>query len=157
MRTLNSRHGVRLRVCTNRRRDIDFSAQRSHKAFLITGGRQYQIFSDGRVAWHRPAPWSDGTLAQTQTTSETVSSHRWREEKWWKYHQNTVIKRYCWVTVIGKMTCYIIETGFRNNEEFLSSSILWFFTLSNMWDSNIFTFFLGLKLLGKLCTLLLKS
>lgn len=127
VRTLNSRHGVRLCVCTDRRRDVDFSAQRSHRAFLITGGMQYQIFSDGRVAWHRPAPWSDGTLTRTQTASETVNSHRWHEKTWWKYHQNTVMKRYRWVTAIGKMTWYIIEIGFHNNGGFLSPLILWFF------------------------------
>lgn len=33
---------------------------------------QYLISSDGRVAWLRPAPWSDGSLAGT----EKVKSHR---------------------------------------------------------------------------------
>lgn len=33
---------------------------------------QYLISSDGRAAWLRPAPWSDGSLAGT----EKVKSHR---------------------------------------------------------------------------------
>lgn len=132
-------------------RDIDFPAQRSHKAFLITGGMQYQIFSDGRVAWHRPAPWSDGTLARTHTTSETVNSHKSHEKKVLgisSKHCDKKILTWWWPDKLSRLASAITK----------SFCCLWFCDLSfsNMWDSNIFTF-LGLKLLGKLCTIVLKS